>query len=112
MQGGCRQNESSFFLVLSTDRTKGSRHKLKHRRFYLDIQKFIPVRVTEHWNNFPGRMRNLHLGDIQRPPGHGLGEAALRLDQVTSRVDFQPQPVCDFVEDLFIFSPVLPSAAA
>ncbi|KFV83016.1 hypothetical protein N308_15261, partial [Struthio camelus australis] len=29
-------------------------HKLKHRKFHLDIRKnFLTVRVTEHWNRLP-----------------------------------------------------------
>ncbi|KFV77766.1 hypothetical protein N308_06279, partial [Struthio camelus australis] len=31
-----------------------NRHKLKHRKFHLNMKKsFFPVRVTEHWNRLP-----------------------------------------------------------
>jgi len=37
-----------------TDRSKGNRHKLKHRKFHLDTRKnFFTLRVTEHWNRLP-----------------------------------------------------------
>ncbi|KFV76415.1 hypothetical protein N308_05886, partial [Struthio camelus australis] len=29
-------------------------HKLKHRKFHLNMRKnFFPVRVTEHWSRLP-----------------------------------------------------------
>ncbi|KFV78508.1 hypothetical protein N308_03060, partial [Struthio camelus australis] len=28
-------------------------HKLKHRKFHLNMRKIFPVRVTEHWNRLP-----------------------------------------------------------
>ncbi|KFV78765.1 hypothetical protein N308_01144, partial [Struthio camelus australis] len=29
-------------------------HKLKHRKFHLNLRKnFLTVRVTEHWNRLP-----------------------------------------------------------
>ncbi|KFQ11993.1 hypothetical protein N329_01187, partial [Haliaeetus albicilla] len=34
-----------------------NRHKLKHRRFPLNIRKHVfPVRVTEHWHRLPGEV--------------------------------------------------------
>ena len=39
---------------MPTDRSKGNRHKLKHRKFHLDTRKnFFTLRVTEHWNRLP-----------------------------------------------------------
>jgi len=40
--------------VVHSDRTKGSGHKQKHRKFHLNMRKnFFPLRVTEHWNRLP-----------------------------------------------------------
>lgn len=40
------------FLGVSSDKTRGKEHKLKHRRFSLNVRKiffFFPVRLTEHY---------------------------------------------------------------
>jgi len=39
--------------VVPTDRTKGNGHKLKHRKFQVNMMNFFPLRVTEHWNRLP-----------------------------------------------------------
>jgi len=32
----------------------GNRHKLKQRKFHLNMRKnFFPLRLTEHWNRLP-----------------------------------------------------------
>ena len=34
--------------------TRGNRHKLEHKTFFLYIRKrFFPVRVTKHWHRLP-----------------------------------------------------------
>ena len=40
--------------MVPSDRTRGNRHKLKHRKFQLNMRKnFFTLRVTEPWPKLP-----------------------------------------------------------
>ena len=51
LKAGSQVNGAGLFSVVSSDRTRCKRHKLKHKKFHLRMRKnFFTLRVTEHWN--------------------------------------------------------------
>jgi len=72
LKRGCQEYEAKLFSE-SINRTRGNRHKLKHRKFHLNTRKkFFTLRVAEHWNWLPrGVVKSpsleifkTHLGEV------------------------------------------------
>ena len=39
--------------MVSSDRTRGNGHKLKHMKMHLNTRKNFTLKVAEHWNMLP-----------------------------------------------------------
>lgn len=51
---------------MPNDTTGGNGHKLKQKRFYLNIRKYITARVTELWHRLSNEVMKPLLGDLQK----------------------------------------------
>jgi len=54
LKGGCKEDGTRVFSVVSRDLTKGNEHKPKYRSFPLNTKKHVfTVSMIEHWHRVP-----------------------------------------------------------
>jgi len=85
LQGGCQEDRARLFSVVSSNRTRGCRHKLKHRKFQLNMRKNEGDRPLEQAAQ--GGCGVSFSGDIQDPPGRSPVQPALGDPALAGGVD-------------------------
>lgn len=79
LKEGCRQDVFRLFSVVPSDMIRGNGHKLKHRRFHVNISKHIFL--LWGWLNVgtgcPRNCENSICGNIQNSYGHSPGQLTL-----------------------------------
>ena len=111
LKGGCQEDVARLLSVVPSDRTKGNGHKLKHRKFLLNMRKnFFTLRMTALEQVAQRGCRASFSESIQNPPGRGPVQPAVGdpdssggLDQMIPRGPFHPLWFCDSVYTIQIY---------
>ena len=76
---GFKEDGIRLFSVISTERTRGNEHKLKYKKFNLNLRKNIfTVRMVEHWSRFPREtVESAFLEQFENPAGYGPEQLAV-----------------------------------
>lgn len=100
LEGKVHRGYRQALSVVSRDRTKGSKHKLKHRQFHVN---FLTARVTKQWHSFSKKIVDFPMLEILKSQWTWPREAWFRwhclswgIAQHDLGVPFNPLPTQSF----------------
>ena len=100
LESECQTGRARLFPVALSDRSRGSGHKLEHRKFHTNMRKNLFIlRVMEHWNVLPREnvvspleIFKTHLGSFL------CGESALARDWTRRSLEVPSNPYSSVIK--------------